>query len=34
MLDPDCVKIKALGRQFAIGTLYNYAEDIIVPSKL
>jgi hypothetical protein len=32
--DPDCVKMMTLGRQFTIGTLYNYAEDTIVPSKL
>ncbi|XP_046657835.1 cytolytic toxin-beta-like [Daphnia pulicaria] len=35
MPDPDCVKIMALGhQQFAIGTLYNYAVDIIVPNML
>ncbi|XP_046655011.1 uncharacterized protein LOC124348781 [Daphnia pulicaria] len=31
MTNPDCVEMKALGRQFAIGTLYNYAKDTIVP---
>ncbi|EFX66158.1 hypothetical protein DAPPUDRAFT_263562 [Daphnia pulex] len=35
MPDPDCVKMMALGdQQFAVGTLYNYAEDIIVPNML
>jgi hypothetical protein len=34
MPNPDCVEMKALGRQFTIGTLYNYAEDTIVPGKL
>lgn len=26
--------MKALGRQFSIGTLYNYSEDVIIPSKI
>jgi hypothetical protein len=29
----DHIKMMALGRNFAIGTLYNYVEDVVVPSK-
>jgi hypothetical protein len=29
----DCIKMMALGRSFAIGTLYNYVEDVAIPSK-
>jgi hypothetical protein len=35
MPNPDCVEMTAFGRQFAIGTFYNYTEDaIVLPSKL
>ena len=27
------MKMVALGHQFAIGSLYNYVEDLVVPSK-
>lgn len=29
----DGVEILALGRQFKLGTLYNFVDDIIIPSK-
>lgn len=29
----DLIKMMALGRPFSIGTLYNYVEDIVIPSK-
>ena len=29
----DCIKMFALGRNFTIGSLYNYVEDTIIPSK-
>lgn len=32
-MSDDCRKVMAFGLQFGIGTLYNYVEDKIVPSK-
>jgi hypothetical protein len=29
----DCIKMMALGRSFVIGSLYNYVEDVAIPSK-
>ncbi|XP_046463224.1 uncharacterized protein LOC124209324 [Daphnia pulex] len=34
MPNPDCVEMTAFGRQFAIGTFYNYTEDAIVLPKI